>query len=186
MTGPSRTRSRGWWGALVLALALTLTGPAGAVAPLTRAPPPIEVVDGWDRKRDLRAHLGSPIVLVYEDKDSSRLNQPFKNELARLLSANEGLRRRVAMFPIADVDGYDYWPARGFVKKAIREESVSQRTTIYCDWTGRVRAALGLQKNTSNVVLFGRDGGVRFAHAGVMSEEQRRRFLDLLRAEAAP
>lgn len=172
--------------ALALTALLTTAGSAGAVPRLSPASPPIEVVDAWDRSHDVRAHLGMPIVLVYEDKDSSRMNQPFKNELARLLSSDERFRRGVAVFPVADVDGYDYWPARGFVKKAIREESLKQGTTIYCDWSGRVRTAVGLQKGTSNIVLFGKDGAVRFFHAGALSEGQRAQLLELLRSEVAP
>jgi len=102
--------------------------------------------------------------------------------LARL-AAGDRYRGAVALVAVADVAGYDYWPVRGFVKDAIRKESVKQGTSIYCDWDGHVRRGLELDAGTSNVVLYGKDGSVIFADKGALSAARRGALLDLLRRQ---
>ena len=86
------------------------------------------------------------------------------------------------IFSVADVTGYDYWPIRGFVKDAIQKESHKQKTNIYCDWDGRIRTALRLNRNASNVVLYDKNGAVVFSQAGLLSPEERKDLVGRLRA----
>lgn len=167
--------------ALAFATVVAIAASAHAVPPLSKGSS-VPVVDAWDRDNDLRRHLGMPILVVYEDKDSATMNQAVKDDLAKLAAVG-GYKNAFAVFAVADVEGYDYWPVRGIVKDAIRQESRKQKTTIYCDWNGSVRKSLGLTRGTSNVALFGKDGGVRFFHAGQMQEARRKELIRLLRAE---
>ena len=163
-------------------IALAITGDALAV-PTPGAPrPDVTIADAWDRPIRLSRYVGVPMLLLYEDKDSTGENALLKADLARLAEGDR-YKTSVALVAIADVSGYDYWPVRGFVKSAIRDESYRQKTPIYCDWDGQARRALALDCGTSNVVLFGRDGKVLFAHAGPLSEEGRGELLALLRHE---
>lgn len=144
--------------------------------------PRAHVLDAEDRRFDIASARGKPILVVYEDKDSANLNAGFKLELGRLAKSGQ-YRDAVALVPVADVRGYDYWPVRGFVKDAIRSESRRQGTTIYCDWSGEFSRALALPRATSNVVLYGKDGRVLFAKAGQLSQRELQSAIQLLRAE---
>lgn len=141
-----------------------------------------KTVDADDRAFDLRSINGRPILIVYEDKDSSSLNQSLKNELA-VLARGDKYRSSVALVPVANVEGYDYWPIRGFVKSSIRSESSKFGTTIYCDWDGSFRSAIGLRNNTSSVVLIGKNARILFAYEGAMPKNERARLIGLLRDE---
>jgi hypothetical protein len=144
--------------------------------------PEVELTDAWERSIRLSTYRGMPVLVVYEDKGSSEQNAALKRELA-VLAKGDRYKKLIALVAVADVTGYDYWPIRGFVKGAIRGESQKQNTVIYCDWDGHVRRALGLEEGASNVVLYGRDGAVLYAHAGAMTPEDCRGFVALLRAQ---
>jgi hypothetical protein len=165
-----------------LALLAALAPVAVALPSVGASRPPLRVVDAWDRVVDL-SRLGTmPVLVVYEDSDSSTQNQAFKDDLAAL-AKGDGYAKSVALIAVADVQGYDYWPVRGFVKQAIRSESQKFSTPIYCDWDGGVRRTLGLRRGVSNVVLYGRDGAVRFSFEGAMPPSKRGEVIDLLRRE---
>ncbi len=127
---------------------------------------------------------GRALVIVYEDKDSATLNAAVKRDLAALMK-DDTTRAAVVVAAVADVSEYDSWPAKGFVKDAIREEEKKSGTTIWCDWDASFRKALALGKGTSNVVVIGRDGKVKFAVQGALSKEQRGDLATIVKREAA-
>ena len=168
----------------VAALALSVLGPGPALALPEEgvAAPNARLEDADGRAVELKAFKGRAILIVYEDKDSAPQNKALKEELSQA-TKGDGYRSALVVAAIADVSAYDYWPAKGFVKDAIREESRKQGTTVYCDWSGAFRATYRLKSKTSNVVLIGRDGHVLFASQGVVSVAERRRLIDLLAAQ---
>lgn len=129
---------------------------------------------------DLR---GRPVVVFYEDKDSGELNRALKSELAELMA--DASMRSARVLPVADVSAYDSWPSRGFVRDAIREASAKAGLTIYCDWNASFRERLGLEKETSNVVVLAKDGVVKFARTGALGAEERASVLRMLKEELA-
>lgn len=145
----------------------------GASAPNAR----VEDADG--KVLQLQSLKGKPILIVYEDRDSSKQNQPLKDDLSKLATGDK-YKTAIALAAIADVSSYDWWPAKGFVKDAIREESKKQKTTIYCDWDGGFRKAYGIKRGVSNVILVGRDGRVLFAAEGAIGTDARKRLVSLL------
>lgn len=161
--------------ALMASHAQALVG-TGSLRPAGR------VYDADDHTLDLRSINGKPILLLYEDKDSAKVNEPLKLELARLAKGDR-YRTAVALVPIADVQSFDFWPVRGFVKDAIRSESKKQGATIYCDWDGNFQRAAGFKRGTSSVVLIGRDARVLFSHEGALPPPERDRLVSLLRSE---
>ncbi len=167
-----------------VAVALLATWPRTALSipMLGSDTPELTLEDAWSRTVALKAYRGMPVLFVYEDKDSSTVNQRLKSELAQLAKGDR-YKKSVALFAVADVASYDYWPIRGFVKQSIRSESSKMQTTIFCDWDGHVRTTLHLDANTSNVVLFGKNGKVLFAEAGAVSPERGAELLGLLRHE---
>jgi len=140
----------------------------------------LEDADGKVTK--MEALVGKPILIVYEDKASTKMNQSFKDELSKLAKGDK-YRNKVALAAVADVTDYNYWPVKGFVKDSIREESKKLGSTIFCDWDGHVRVSFTFRKGTSSVVLLNKQGRVVFAADGKLSAEQRQRAIDLLKAE---
>lgn len=167
---------------LALAAAATLASPAAALPTTGALRPAARVVDADDRELDLRAINGKPILVLYEDKDSATMNAALKADLSRLAKGDR-YKDAVALVPVADVQGFDFWPVRGFVKDAIRSESKKVGATIFCDWDGSFQRAASFNRGTSSVMLIGRDARVLFAAEGALSKEQRQRVIDLLRAE---
>ena len=166
-----------------LALAAALCGsPAAALVQAGAVRPAAQVPDADDRVLDLRAINGKPTLILYEDKDSAKVNAEFKSELARLAKGDR-YKNAVALVPVADLQSFDYWPVKGFVRDAIRSESKKAGATIYCDWDGAFQRAGGFRRGTSSVVLIGSDGRVRFSGEGQLSKEDRERVIALLKAE---
>lgn len=167
----------------VLALALALAAsPAWALPREGDARPEATLVDVDDHELRLSGTSGRPLLVVYEDKDSARMNQALKDDLAKL-ARGDRYKTSVALVAVADVQGYDYWPVRGFVKSAIRDEGKKIGIPIYCDWHGKFRRALDIPRGTSTVILAGRDGRVLFARSGALSAAERRELVDLLRSQ---
>jgi len=149
---------------------------AGSLRPAAR------VVDADDRTLDLRSINGKPILVLYEDKDSAKMNDALKADLSRLAKGDR-YRDAVVLVPVADVQSFDFWPARGFVKDAIRGESKKVGATIYLDWNGEFQRAAGFQRGTSSTMLVGRDARVLFTSQGALDAQQRAHLIGLLRAE---
>ncbi len=171
--------------ATVLTSTIALAATASALPQVGKKRPALSGGDVDGNTLDLRAINGKPTLVVYESQAAAPQNAALKAELSNLASG-EAYRNSVALVPVADVEGYDFWPARGFVKDAIRSESKKLNATIFVDWKGSFRRSAGLRKDTSTVILIGKDANVRFAHEGPLSAEQRRELLQLLRAEVEP
>jgi len=131
----------------------------------------------------LSSSLGRPTLIFYESKESRSQNWPFKKKLKDLVAETSSYRERVALFPIVDLEGYDFWPVRGFAADAVRAEAKRIGWPIYCDWKGNLRRALDAQSDLSTIILIDRAGKVIFASEGPLAEEDQQRILDLLRVE---
>ncbi|MFO0661460.1 MAG: YtfJ family protein [Polyangiaceae bacterium] len=100
-----------------------------------------------------------------------------------MLAKGDKYKEKVALAAVADLDGYNYWPVKGFVIDAIKEESKKAGTTIFCDWDGGVRSVYGFKKKTSSIVLIDKNGWVIFSQEGALSAESRTRLIELLRQQ---
>jgi len=167
---------------LVAAASLFVSATVSAQPVVGSIRPHARVVDADGRALELPWLDGKPSLIVYEDKASATLNAHLKSELSRV-ARGDRYRHAVALVPIANVSGYDFWPVRGFVKDAIRDESKKLGATIYCDWDGSAAKSMGIAGNTSSVILVGRKGRVLFAHSGRVSVEDTSKLLELLRGE---
>lgn len=170
---------------LAMVSVLVLTVVLGAMDALASpsvgsARPNVQLSDAWGRSIDLARYRGKPLLLLYEDKDSAQQNAALKKDLS-LLAKGDRYKERIALVAIADVSAYDYWPVRGFVKDALKDESHKQGLVIYCDWDGRVRNALQVRRAASNVVLYGPDGRVLFARSAALTADERRELIGMMR-----
>lgn len=165
---------------LAMIVAMGTAGSLAFALPSAKRPS-VVLRDAWDRTYDLANTQGRPLLVLYEDKGSANQNDALKSELAQL-AKGDAYKNKIGLVAIADVSSYDYWPARGFVKDAIKSESQKQGTNIYCDWKGTVRSAFSFERGLSNVVLYDKDGNIIFVHAGAMSAERRGELVLLLRS----
>ncbi|WP_433933285.1 YtfJ family protein [Sorangium cellulosum] len=176
---PARLLSAASAAALSVAL---ISGAALALPSEGDRAPNARLEDADGRELQLKTLRGKPILIVYEDKDSATQNQAFKDALAKLAKGDR-YRKTIALAAVADVSSYDFWPVKGFVKDAIREESRKVGATIYCDWDGAFRQAYRLRRGISNIILVGKNGQVLFAAEGKLKPEAQSRVLELLRKE---
>ncbi len=147
----------------------------------SKAPSAARVLDVDDRALSIGDLSGGPALLMYEDRDSSKLNEPVKRELEKVVGASPELRK-VRIVAVADVSAYDFWPAKGAVKDAIRDEQKRSKMTIWLDWTADFRSKLALDEGTSNVVLLDAGGTCVFAASGALSEPSRKQLYEAMRA----
>lgn len=166
-------------GAALLAAAL-FVAPGALALPTPGAHVPHAVAEDPDGMSiDLAWLRGRPTLVLYEDKDTSSWNQDLRDQLARL-AQRDPRSRVVAVVPVVDVGAYDFWPARGFARGAVRQEAERSGMTLYCDWGGGFRQALSLRRGTSSTILLDRAGKVIFAREGKLSPDDARTLVRLL------
>ena len=153
-------------------------GGAGAAPQAGVGIPFVEVVDVDDKPHTI-PYRGKPHVVVYEDKDAGSQNRRAHVLLDKLSSfpQNHG---RYEVIAVADVEQYDFWPAKKYVLEHLRKEMVDEKSIIFCDWKGKARKTWGLAKKKSVILVLDEEGKLRFAAQGPMSDEQYKAFGDAL------
>jgi hypothetical protein len=168
-----------------LFIAALAYAPQGAARPTVGArAPQAQATDADGNEFVLKVPPARAVLVLYEDKGSADQNLALKRELSTLSAEAPKYRAAVGVVAVADVSSYDFWPVRGFVAGAIRDESRRWGTTIFCDWSGAFRNAFEFARGVSNVVLLGKDGRIRFAASGSLADADRAKLLGMIRAEA--
>ena len=155
--------------ALVVALALG-AGRARAVPPAGArvAPVLVSALDGTSmRLPDAKL----PVLLFYEDKDAGKQNGRAR-EVVGVYTDRPDNRARFRFLAVADVEQWDWWPAKKYVLAEVRRVSKDDDTTVLLDWKGEVRKRWGLTRGKSGVLLVAADGKVLFAGEGTLTEAQ--------------
>jgi hypothetical protein len=78
---------------------------------------------------------GKPTVLFYEDRDSTQINQHVKEALT-LRGQRTGLAQAVAVVAVANVQSFNFFPARNFVLAAVRNLEKRFSLPVYLDFRG--------------------------------------------------
>lgn len=160
---------------LVTVDALALPLPGGRISHA-------QVEDPDGKTLDLASLRGWPTLVLYEDKNTAQENEELRDQLAAMAEHNPR-SRSLAVVPVVDLAAYDFWPARGFARGAVKDESRKSGVHIYCDWKGGFRQAMSLRRGTSSTVVIGRDGTVLFAREGKLSPSDRAALINLLVAQ---
>jgi len=148
---------------------------------LTTAPLDAQVHDGRGRAVALSAFQGKPTVLFYEDKDSTEMNKALKEELFRRGKA-ENLLEAVSVVAVANVAGYNWFPAKGFAQAGIRKASRQFGLPVLADWTGTLRQPpWNLPDKTSTVVVLTPSGTEVLRASGQLGPETSERIFATLR-----
>lgn len=129
----------------------------------------------------LKTLFGLPTVLFYEDRHSTALNQQTKDELFER-GQREGLLQAVKVIAVADLEGYNWFPARDFALSAVRDAEVKAGVPVLVDWSGMLRSPpWSLAGKTSTVLLLDAKGRVVFARSGQLTETDRAELFQTLR-----
>lgn len=116
---------------------------------------------------------GKPTVMFYEDKDGAFQNQVLKDGLFKK-GKEKGLLDSVSVIAIANVRGYDWFPAKNFVVSAVKEAEKTSGIPVFLDWTGVMSNKPWSLSATGSTVLVVDPTGekVLFSKAGKLSPEE--------------
>jgi len=140
-----------------------------------------QVVTSSGERARLATQWGRPTVLFYEDRFSTKLNEPLKTSLFKR-GVELGVIGRVSVVAVANLQGLDWFPARGFALKAVRDAEKEAGIPVYVDWSGVLaRPPWGLPAKTASVLVLDAAGQVRWQASGALDAAQREEvFAELL------
>ncbi|MBZ4397949.1 hypothetical protein OWM54_16205 [Myxococcus sp. MISCRS1] len=123
---------------------------------------------------------GKPVILFYEDKDSTKLNAGLKEELfARGKERN--LLGAATVVAVANLMKFDFFPARQIALSYVRDEEKKVGVPILVDLKGAMgEAPWTLPLKTSNVLLLDAQGVLVYRHSGKMKPEEQTAFFESL------
>nr|BDT31324.1 peroxiredoxin family protein [Myxococcus sp. MH1] len=123
---------------------------------------------------------GKPVILFYEDKDSTKLNAGLKEELfARGKERN--LLGAATVVAVANLMKFDFFPARQIALSYVRDEEKKVGVPILVDLKGAMgEAPWMLPLKTSNVLLLDAQGVLVYRHSGKMKPEEQTAFFESL------
>lgn len=162
--------------------ALTVTLAAGSAHGAAPEPEPVDATlstSSGDRIQ-LAHWRGKPVILFYEDKDSTTLNAALKAELfAR--GRERGLLKSAFVVAVANLEKYDFFPAREIALSYVRDEEKKAGVPILVDLKGTLgQPPLKLPTKTSTVMLLDAEGTPVYRHSGRMKPEEQDRFFAAL------
>jgi hypothetical protein len=163
----------------MLTVALLAASPGFAAEP--QAGPMDATLRGSDGKEvALSRWRGKPVILFYEDRHSTTLNSAFKEALFARGQAL-GLLEATWVVAVANLESFDFFPARGIALSHVRDEEKKWGIPILVDLKGTLGAApWNLPKKTSSVLLMDGTGTVVYRYSGRMKEEDMETFFQTL------
>ena len=114
---------------------------------------------------------GKPVILFYEDRHSTTLNEGFKRALFSR-GQQQGLMDAVWVVPVANLEAFNFFPAREIALSYVRDEEKKWGLPILVDLEGVLgRSPWNLPKKTSTVVLLDAQGRLVFRYSGRLDAE---------------
>lgn len=125
----------------------------------------------------MRTYRGKPAVLFYEDRHSTELNADVKTALLEQGRA-AGRTDAVHVVAIANIQAYDFFPAKDFAVAFIRRLEGTIGIPILLDARGVLSAPpWNLPDEGGTVVLLDADGRVVWQHSGALGPERTKALL---------
>jgi predicted transcriptional regulator len=168
--------------AVALLCCMALPAPAEAIEAGQPAPA-FEV--SYDDSKVLRSAelTGSVIIITCESRDTKELNKPFKDALLQTFTANERLRRKIALVPVVDCFAYP-WPIKGFCVRGVQKNALRLKLQLYVDMSGKMFTDYGAESDTSTVVIIDRNATVRYVKSGRIPDGDIAGLMELIRTLA--
>ena len=148
-------------------------GPTSAAPPTLTAPGSLPagplldaaILDLEDQPVSLRAMRGKVVVVLHQDRYSSEQNPTFKDRLGELVLRHP---EKLQLVALAEVGGYNFWPARRYVKDALRPLRSLGGAVVACDWKATVQKQYHLPARQSAVFVVGKSGTLQALTIGVL------------------
>lgn len=144
----------------------------------------LERTDGGSA--DLATYRGKPAVLFYEDRASTSLNQSVKDAVyAR--ARRDGLETAAHVIAVANIQAYDFFPARTFATTFIRQLEKQIGIPILLDVRGVLTSPpWNLPGDTGSVLLLDANGMIVWKRSGALTAEDTQHLLAKLEELVAP
>lgn len=124
-----------------------------------------QILDLDDKPVSLRAMRGKIVVVLHQDRHSSEQNQGFKDRLGQLVLRYPS---RLQLIALAEAGGYNFWPARRYVKDALRPLRALGGALVACDWKGAVQRSYHIPARQSAVFVVGQEGALQALRVGTL------------------
>ncbi len=168
---------------IIAALLVAAALPCSAQSPqalLGKPAPSFTVESGDGRRLTLDMVKGRVSVVFYETKEASRKNSDVKDRFNELYDRQDKeTRQSIVRVPVFDCS-HTFWPISLAWKEALRTNSKRVGITLYGDWDGRMGRDYHMKENESNVVVIDRQGTIRYASYGRISDRQFAEIEELL------
>ncbi|HYI00764.1 hypothetical protein [Hyalangium sp.] len=123
---------------------------------------------------------GKPVILFYEDKDSTQLNLALKEELFER-GKKHGLLEAAWVVAVANLEKFNFFPARQIALSHVRAEEKKAGVPILVDLEGTLGGPpWALPKKTSTVMLLDATGAVVYSYSGRLEAAEQKTFFDAL------
>ena len=155
---------------MIVLFLVTATATAAALPSLGAPLPAVEIADVAAGSRRLLPDR-HPILVMLEDKEAQHQNDRARVVLGHI-NDSAANRARFEFVAVADVDRWNWWPARRYVLDDLKAIAEREHTRLFADWSGALRKAWRLSAHKSVLLLVGADGKLRFASEGTVSDEQ--------------
>lgn len=124
--------------------------------------PHFRVESGEGEELTLDMIKGKVTAIFYENRDVVGANKLLKDELNKLyFEQTDAVKEVLVRLPIIDCSNA-VWLFRAMWKRALREHSRKEGTTIYCDWDGKMFSDYRMKDGVSNVVILDKSARIRF------------------------
>jgi hypothetical protein len=165
---------------LASALAVQLATGIGSAQPAPASPLDATLKSASGEPAPLSKWRGKPVILFYEDKDSTTLNLALKEELFER-GKQQGLLNSAHVIAVANLKPFNFFPARQIALSYVRDEEKQAGVPILVDLEGTLGGApWGLPMKTSTVMLLDEKGGVVYRYSGRMGEPEKKAFFSAL------
>lgn len=149
---------------LALLTCVFLPLPAAALEPGQRAPA-FEVQ--YEGSRVLRSSdlAGSIVIITCESKNTTGINQAFKDALLTAFPADERQRLNIVLVPVVACFQY-IWPVKGICERGVQDNVARVNLQLYVDMSGDMFKSYSAAVDTSTVFIIDRSSIVRYVMAG--------------------
>ncbi len=160
------------WGLLLLSPSLLAMEVGNAVPAFT-----VTSQDGKPlTQEDL---LGKVSVLFYDTRHTASVNNDLKYEIGDFREANLPLLENLQVIQVIDASSANFL-TRTIWRRKLRENARKYGTTLYADWSGKMRRDFGFSSKESNILVIDPQGRVRYVHQGNPRGEEREKLFALL------